>query len=92
MPVRLTLVFAGYFDSWAKISAIGLLKSILTSSLSKSSSVVAGKKWAGSVSNFSINTPSLVIFAFTCRSAEHETAIAIGREAPWRGNLTTRTS
>ena len=39
-------------------------------------------KWAGSVSNFSINTPSLVIFAFAWRSAEHETAIAIGRDAP----------
>ena len=33
-----------------------------------------------------------MIFARACRSAEQDTAIATGQDAPWRGSRTTRTS
>ena len=39
-----------------------------------------------------MNTPSGVILPSTWRSAEHDTAMATGSEAPWRGSRTTRTS
>ena len=39
-----------------------------------------------------MKTPSFVIFAFTFRSAEQETPIATGQDAPWRGRRTTRMS
>ena len=47
---------------------------------------------AGSVSSCSRKTPSGVILPSACRSAEHDTAIATGHDAPWRGRRTTRTS
>eukprot|EP00438_Fugacium_kawagutii_P024855 Skav207482 [mRNA] locus=scaffold2519:8734:10009:+ [translate_table: standard] len=59
---------------------------------SKDCSVMSGIYFAGSVSSFSRKTPSSVIFAFACRSAEHETPIPMGQEAPWRGSRTTLTS
>ena len=33
-----------------------------------------------------------MIFASACRSAEHDTAMATGHDAPCRGSRTTRTS
>ncbi len=47
---------------------------------------------AGSRSSCSRNTPSGVIFASACRSAEQDTAIATGQDAPCRGSRITRTS
>ncbi len=43
-------------------------------------------------SSSSTKMPSRVIFALTLRSAEHDTAIPTGHEAPWRGSRMTRTS
>ena len=54
--------------------------------------MVSGRYRAGSRSSCSRNTPSGVIFASACRSAEHDTAIATGQDAPCRGSRTTRTS
>jgi hypothetical protein len=91
-PLRASLVLIGYRDSSALISVIGRDRSTRTTSLSSSVSVVSGKYCAGSVSRRSKKTPFPEIFAFACRSAEHDTAIATGHEAPWRGSRTTRTS
>ena len=52
----------------------------------------SGRYRAGSVSSRSRNTPSAVILASACRSAEHDTAIATGQDAPCRGSRITRTS
>ena len=54
--------------------------------------VVSGRYFAGSVSSCSRKTPSAVILPSACRSAEQDTAIATGHEAPCRGSRTTRTS
>ena len=54
--------------------------------------MVSGRNRAGSVSSASMKTPSAVILPSACRSAEHETAMATGSEAPCRGSRTTRTS
>ena len=59
---------------------------------SRSSSVVSGRNRAGSRSSCSRNTPSAVILPSAWRSAEHDTAIATGQLAPWRGRRTMRTS
>ena len=48
--------------------------------------------WAGSVSSCSRKTPSLVILPRAWRSAEHDTAMPTGQEAPWRGSRMARTS
>lgn len=86
-------VFTGYLDSSARISSIGRFRSTrTTSSASSESSVTSGRNRAGSVSSRSSHTPDGVILATACRSAEHETAIATGQDAPCRGNRTTRTS
>ena len=39
-----------------------------------------------------MKTPSLVILALALRSAEQETPMPTGQEAPWRGRRTTRMS
>ena len=54
--------------------------------------MVSGRYDAGSVSSCSRKTPSGVILPSAWRSAEHDTAIATGHEAPWRGSRITRTS
>ncbi len=59
---------------------------------SRCSSVTSGRNRAGSVSSCSRNTPSAVILPSACRSAEQDTAIATGQDAPCRGSRTTRTS
>ena len=79
--------------SSARISSIGRLRSMrTTSSSARSSSVTSGRKRAGSASSCSRNTPSAVILPSAWRSAEHDTAMATGHEAPWRGSRMTRTS
>ena len=92
VPVNESRVFTGCFESSAKTAAIGWFKSMATTSSLRCSSVVSGKNCAGSRSNSSRKIPSLVILAFAWRSAEQETAIAMGSDAPWRGKRTTRTS
>ena len=91
-PVSDSLVLIGYFDSSARISLIGRDRSILTTSSSSSSSSVSGRYCAGSVSSCSRKMPSRVILPSACRSAEQDTAMATGQEAPCRGSLITRTS
>ena len=91
-PVSDSRVFTGCRDSSARISGIGRLRSICTTSPSSLSSVVSGRYFAGSRSSSSRKTPSAVILPSACRSAEQDTAIATGHEAPWRGSRTTRTS
>ena len=49
-------------------------------------------KRPGFFSSSSTQMPSRSIFARMFRSAEQETPIPIGQEAPWRGRRTTRTS
>ena len=53
---------------------------------------MSGRNWAGSVSSRSRKTPSRVILPSAWRSAEHDTAIATGQDAPCRGSRITRTS
>ncbi len=93
-PVSDSRVFTGYFVSSARISSIGWFRSILTTSPSDAScsSVVSGRNRAGSFSSCSRKTPSAVIFATAWRSAEQDTAMATGQDAPCRGSRTTRTS
>src|ERR1700691_6249625 len=92
-PVRESRVLTGYFVSSARISAIGRLRSIATTSVwSAAIEAGSGRYCAGSVSSASRKTPSAVILPTACRSAEQETAIATGQDAPCRGSLTTRTS
>ena len=95
-PVSESRVFTGCFDSSARISGIGRVRSTCTTSSAEEtdsfSSVVSGRYDAGSRSSSSRNTPSAVILPSACRSAEHETARATGHEAPCRGSRTTRTS
>ena len=75
--------------------SIGRLRSMCTAaaiSMSSSRWSTSGRKRAGSRSSCSRNTPSLVILPLAWRSAEHDTAIATGQLAPWRGRRTMRTS
>ena len=91
-PVSATRVRTGYRVSSARISSIGRFRSMVTTSPSASAAARSGRYCAGSVSSCSRNTPSRVILPTACRSAEHETAIATGQEAPCRGSRITRTS
>ena len=54
--------------------------------------MTSGRNRAGSVSSCSRKMPSRVILPSAWRSAEHDTAIATGQLAPWRGRRTIRTS
>src|SRR5580693_9006642 len=91
-PVSDTRVRTGYLVSSARISAIGRFRSTATTSPSSSPASISGRYCAGSVSSCSRNTPSAVILPSACRSAEHDTAIATGQDAPCLGSRTTRTS
>ena len=93
VPVSESRVLTGYRASSARISAIGRLRSIDTTSVaSAATDAGSGRYCAGSVSSASRKTPSAVILPSACRSAEQETAIATGQDAPCRGSLITRTS
>src|SRR3990170_4359759 len=92
VPLRDSCVVTGYFVSSARISFIGRLRSILTTPCSCFPRYFAGMSRPGLRSSSSSQIPSLVIFAFTFRSAEQETPIPTGQEAPWRGRRMTRTS
>ncbi len=76
------------------MSDIGWVRSIFTTSPDSARcwTSVSGRYFTGSVSSCSRKTPSAVILPSACRSAEQETAIATGQDAPWRGSRTTRTS
>ena len=91
-PVSASRVLTGYLVSSARISSIGRFRSIATTSPSSSAASRSGRYCAGSVSSCSRNTPSAVIFPSACRSAEQDTAIATGQDAPCRGSRITRTS
>ena len=85
-------VATGYLLSSASTSFIGRFRSIFTASPSPCSRSSAGIKRPGFSSSFSIQMPSLLIFALMLRSAEHDTPIPTGQEAPWRGKRTMRMS
>mmetsp|Transcript_45504 Transcript_45504/g.74322 ORF Transcript_45504/g.74322 Transcript_45504/m.74322 type:complete len:210 (+) Transcript_45504:1430-2059(+) len=89
-PVRLTRVETGCRLRVCSISAMGARRSTSTAGCSSSSRW--GRYFAGSVSSLSKNSPSAVIFALIWRSAEHDTPMPTGQDAPWRGSRTTRTS
>src|SRR6266702_7103541 len=91
-PVSDSRVLIGYLDSSARISLIGRDRSIRTTLPSSSFSAGSGRYCAGSVSSRSRKTPSLVILPSAWRSAEQETAMATGQDAPCLGSLITRTS
>ena len=91
-PVSASRVLIGYLDSSARISAIGRDRSIRTTSSASSAAAGSGRYCAGSVSSCSRKTPFLLILATAWRSAEQETAIATGQDAPCRGSRITRTS
>ena len=91
-PVSARRVRIGCLVSSARMSFIGRLRSISTTLPPSAASSTAGRKRAGSRSSSSRNTPSWVILPTACRSAEQETPIPIGSEAPWRGRRITRTS
>ena len=91
-PVRLTRVRTGKAESCSRIWAIGWFRSMRTTPSARWSSATSGRNCAGSRSSTSRNAPAGVIFALACRSALHETAMATGQEAPWRGRRMTRTS
>ena len=91
-PVSITRVFTGWRESVARISSIGRLRSMCTTSSLSSSCVTSGRKRAGSVSSASTKMPSLVILPSAWRSALHDTANETGQLAPWRGRRMTRTS
>ena len=80
-------------ESCSRISLIGRLRSTRTTSLAtvRRRSSRAGTA-PGRVSSCSRNTPSGVILALAWRSAEQETAMPTGSDAPWRGSRMTRTS
>mmetsp|Transcript_39369 Transcript_39369/g.80647 ORF Transcript_39369/g.80647 Transcript_39369/m.80647 type:complete len:249 (-) Transcript_39369:568-1314(-) len=92
VPERERRVLIGYLLSSASTSFIGRLTSILTTLAESLSSFTSGRYLDGSVSSFSRNTPSLVIFPLACLSAEHDTPKPTGHEAPCLGRRTTRTS
>src|SRR5215472_16842322 len=92
-PLSERRVLTGYLVNSALISDIGRLRSMLTTS---PGSLVrlpgSGRYCAGSVSSASRKMPSGVILPSACRSAEQDTAIATGHDAPCRGSRMTRTS
>mmetsp|Transcript_25828 Transcript_25828/g.61246 ORF Transcript_25828/g.61246 Transcript_25828/m.61246 type:complete len:200 (+) Transcript_25828:915-1514(+) len=92
VPVRERRVLMGYLVSMFSTSFIGLLTSTLTTWSESLSSLISGRYLLGSISSCSRNTPSPVIFAFACLSAEQETPKPTGHEAPCLGRRTTRTS
>src|SRR5512145_2693597 len=92
VPLSESRVLIGCFESVARISLIGRVRSISTTSPGSSWSVGSGRYFAGFVSSCSRKTPSRVIFALIWRSAEQETPRPTGHEAPWRGSRITRTS
>eukprot|EP00966_Prymnesium_polylepis_P232315 5373226-Prymnesium_polylepis.1 len=71
---------------------MGRLRSTSTTSPPSDVSATSGRYCAGSVSSASIQTPSESILPRACRSAEHDTPMPTGHDAPWRGSRTTRTS
>src|SRR5688572_31265744 len=93
-PVSDSRVFTGCWLRVARMSLIGWVRSIFTTSpaSARCCTSMSGMYFTGSVSSCSRNTPSGVILPSAWRSAEQETAIATGHEAPWRGRRTTRTS
>ena len=91
VPVREMAVVTGYLESVARVASIPSSRSISTP-LNFQSWYFSGINWPGLVSSFSRKIPSLVIFAFAWRSAEHDTPRPTGHDAPWRGRRITRTS
>ena len=92
VPLRLRRVLTGYWLSILHTSLMGWLRSIFTASPSPASRSSTGMSSPGLSSSFSIQIPSLLIFALILRSALQLTPKPMGHDAPWRGKRTTRTS
>ena len=92
VPFRERRVETGYCESCARISFIGRFRSTRTASPSPALRSSSGMYLPGLFSSFSIQMPSRLIFALMLRSAEQETPIPTGQEAPWRGRRITRMS
>ena len=93
VPVRSSGVETGCFDSSARISFIGRLRSILHAVLVLAAGTAPGMKRPGfAVELLEPDARPRSILALTLRSAEQETPMPTGQEAPWRGRRTTRTS
>ena len=91
-PDSNNLVFIGCLVKTERMSSILLLRLIFIVFSESSFLFISGKYFAGFFSSFSINTPLLFILANTCLSAEHETPMPIGHEAPCLDSLITLTS
>ncbi len=89
-PVKESRVDTGYLVSSARTSSMGRFRSISTAGAISGS--LAGRYSAGFSTSCSRNTPSRVILPLICRSAEQETPMPTGQDAPWRGSLTIRIS
>ena len=100
-PVSEKRVFTGYWLIVFRISLIGRFRSIFTA-LSVWLCLYFSRKRLGLCSSCSTNSPSSVIFAQHCRSAEHDTPMPTRHDAPclrlsllarsYRGIRITRTS
>ena len=82
----------GYLESAARISCIGRLRSIRTTSPPSLVLVEIGKILRRIMLELFEEHAVAGDLAHAWRSAEHETPSPIGSEAPWRGSLITRTS
>ncbi|OAV73782.1 hypothetical protein Barb7_02845 [Bacteroidales bacterium Barb7] len=92
VPFNDRRVETGYLSNAESTSAIGWFRLIFTASPSPALRRASGMKRPGLVSSFSIQIPSLFIFALMLRSAEQETPMPMGQEAPCRGRRTIRMS
>ena len=81
----------GCLDKVLRIFSMGCCKSTATTGVSLVSSMV-GRNRDGSVSSFSRNIPCALIFARIWRSAEQDTPIPMGQDAPCLGRRITLTS
>ena len=92
-PESDTRVCTGSVESWARICVHRPVEVDLARRRPAGRSAdVSGRKRAGSGSSCSRKTPSGVILALAWRSAEHDTAMPTGSDAPCRGSRITRTS
>ncbi len=91
VPLSESAVVTGYLVSVFRVCFIPWSRSISTPE-NFQSWYFSGMNCPGLFSSFSRKIPSLFILALACLSAEHETPIPTGHDAPWRGSLMTLTS
>ncbi len=82
VPVSDGRVETGYCDSWARISLHRTVRDRLYRVAFARAGAALAEYTGGLCSSFSIRMPSRLIFALMLRSAEQETPIPTGQEAP----------